>query len=90
MALQNSGLKYLTNANYLELLCRHVGPAFDKQLSLAELVAQLSWQLVLSSGFLSFADDHRWQVQILGAEAEESYTWLWAWADEASSILVRF
>jgi hypothetical protein len=40
----------------------------------------------LAAGLLSFGDRFQWRVQLLGTEAEETHTWLWAWANDASDI----
>ena len=69
-----------------ELLFRHTVSSFDKQLHLAELVEGLEWHLDLASGILSFGDRYAWRIQLLGTEAEETQTWLWAWANEASNL----
>ena len=70
------------------LVCysHHAAASFDKQLHLAELVEGLDWHLDLATGILSFGDRYAWQVQLLGTESEETQTWLWAWANEASNI----
>ena len=65
---------------------RYLATSFDKQLYLAELVEGLDWHLDLATGILSFGDRYAWRVQLLGTEAEETHTWLWAWANEASNI----
>jgi hypothetical protein len=65
---------------------RHVLASFDKQLYLSDLVGDLDWRFEMKSGLLSFGDQFHWQAQILGTESEESGTWLWAWANQASGI----
>ena len=60
--------------------------AFDRQLLLADLIGDLAWQYDLQTGFLSFGDRFAWQAEVLGTESQESGTWLWAWANNASSI----
>jgi hypothetical protein len=72
--------------HFHELFSRYIAVSFGKQLHLAELVGSSNWHFDLSSGLLSFGNEYRWQVQVLGSEAEESQTWLWAWANEASGI----
>jgi uncharacterized protein DUF6882 len=64
----------------------HVAASFDKQRHLAEFVGELNWHFDVTSGLLSFGEQCRWQVQILGTEADDSQTWLWAWANEESGI----
>jgi hypothetical protein len=65
---------------------RYLAASFDKQLYLANLIGEADWHLDMAAGLLSFGDRHRWHVQLLGTEANESQTWLWAWANEASGI----
>jgi len=69
-----------------DLLSRHAVASFDKQLHLSELVAEEDWHLDLVSGLLLFCDRFAWHAQLLGTEAEETHTWLWAWANETSHI----
>ena len=64
----------------------HLPLAFDRQLLLAELIEDLSWSYDVQSGILSFGDRFAWHAEVLGTESEESGTWLWAWANEASGI----
>lgn len=71
------------------LLTQHaslVAASLDKQLYLAELVGEEDWYLDLATGVLSFGDRFAWHAQLLGTEAEETQTWLWAWANEASNV----
>ena len=60
--------------------------AFDRQLLLADLIGDLPWVYNLRAGILSFGDRYHWKAEVLGTESEESRTWLWAWANEASNI----
>jgi hypothetical protein len=75
--------------DFSSLFCRHAAASFDKQLHFATLVGELNWHLDLASGLLTFADKYHWPAQILGTEAEDSQTWLWSWANEASQIPTR-
>ncbi len=68
---------------------RHLPFAFDRQLLLADLISDLPWSYDLQSGVLSFGDRFAWQAEILGTESEETSTWLWAWANDASNIPER-
>lgn len=70
----------------LYLFCCQAAISFGKQLFLAELVGSSDWHFDMPSGLLSFSDKYQWHAQILGTEADDSQTWLWAWANEASSI----
>ena len=64
----------------------HAVASFDKQLHLQELIAHLDWSFQLDTGLLSFGGSWQWRAQILGTQAEQSNTWLWAWANDASAI----
>ncbi|WP_145049916.1 DUF6882 domain-containing protein [Lignipirellula cremea] len=61
-------------------------PAFDRQLLLTELIEDLPWSYDLQVGVLSFGDRFHWKAEVLGTESDETGTWLWAWANEASNI----
>jgi hypothetical protein len=71
---------------YLSLFHRHVAFSFDKQLQLADLIGELNWSFNKPSGVLSFGDRFQWHVEILGTEAYDQDTWLWAWANQGSNI----
>jgi hypothetical protein len=71
---------------YSSLFHRHVAASFDKQLHLVDLVGELNWSFQKSTGLLSFGDHYHWHVSILGTEAYDSNTWLWAWANAASNL----
>ena len=66
-------------------LYRQVAIGIDKQLYLAKLFGAADWRFDLSSGLLTLGE-YRWHVQLLGTEADEGQTWLWAWANEQSGI----
>lgn len=72
---------------FKELLSQHVGLAFARQLALADLLEnQQSFNVDIRQGVCTFGNDLRFPIQILGSEAEDSDTWLWAWANEASNL----
>ncbi len=64
----------------------HLLLTFDRQLLLAELVQDLPWTYDIQKGVLSFGDQFHWKAEVLGTESQETGTWLWAWANEASNI----
>lgn len=70
----------------IDRFCRHVASSCDKQLHLNDLAGSLEWQYSMTTGVLSFGARFRWQAQLLGTEAHDSQTWLWAWANRASNI----
>jgi hypothetical protein len=65
---------------------QHTSFAFDRQLLLADLIGDLDWAYDLQTGILSFGDRFQWRAEVLGTESEETGTWLWAWANDASDI----
>lgn len=69
-----------------ELLARHVGSAFSRQIALAELLGERSWALDIDAGRVRFGRDLDFPIQILGTESESDQSWRWAWADEASDL----
>ena len=69
-----------------ELFSRHVATAFARQLALADHIGERDWRIDLTEGTAAFGDDLRYQVQLLGTESHLDQTWLWAWANEGSSI----
>lgn len=60
--------------------------AFDRQLLLADLIGDLPWAYDLQTGTLSFGGRFHWEAEVLGTESDETATWLWAWANDASDI----
>lgn len=67
-------------------LARHIGTAFARQLALADLLGERGWSLDLAEGIAHFGDDLHFPVQLLGSAAEDSASWLWAWANTASNL----
>jgi hypothetical protein len=53
-------------------------------MALSDLIGERGWQLDLTSGTVTFGDDLRYHIQILGTERHDDGTWLWAWASEAN------
>lgn len=50
------------------------------------LTGDRDWFFDLDIGLLFFDAKCRWQVQVLGTEAEHARNWLWAWANTGSNI----
>jgi hypothetical protein len=69
-----------------ELFTHHVGTAMARQLALADVVGECSWQLDLTTGVITIGDDHHYPVQLLGSESYQTDTWLWAWANTESDL----
>ncbi len=59
---------------------------FAKQMHLMTLVGEADWQFDTDTGTLEFSNGYRWKGQLLGSESRESFTWLWAWANQASNL----
>lgn len=73
---------------YNVLWTSHALYAFERQLRLVDLVGDLNWKYNSQSGVLFLGDRFRIEAEVLGTECEETGTWLWAWANEASNIPV--
>jgi hypothetical protein len=69
-----------------DLFAQHVATGMARQLALAELLGDRGWQLDLNAGSVTFGDDLRYPVQLLGTESHADRTWLWAWANTAGNI----
>ena len=65
---------------------QHAAATFDKQSFLNDVVGELDWEFTMDTGVLGFGGLHRWRAQFLGTQAEQSGTWMWGWANEASAI----
>jgi hypothetical protein len=65
----------------------HAALASERQHALAAALGDGPWRLSLGAGTLSL-DGGRFvfPIQFLGTQAEESNTWLWAWANQASNF----
>lgn len=72
--------------NYDTLLEKYAAVAFEKQYNLAEIIGENSWEIDINTGLIHFGDDSKFPMQILGSYSFDSGTWLWAWANEVSSI----
>jgi hypothetical protein len=77
---------------FSDLAAQHAGLAARKQLALGDFLGQHSWQLDLDRGQVDFGKSgllgrrRVYPVQVVGTEAEDSGTWLWAWANVESGI----
>jgi hypothetical protein len=64
----------------------HVASAFARQLALADVIGDRSWDLDLDDGQIKFGDDLSFPVQVLGSHSFSDDTWLWAWANTAADL----
>lgn len=71
---------------FLRLFEAHAPAVVERQLALGELLGEHNWWLDLTAGTLSFGERLICPVQVLGSEAENDQTWLWAWANSMSNI----
>ena len=69
-----------------QLFSQHAGSGFIKQLNFADLLGNRNWGVDLQKGTATFGDDLEFPLQLLGSEADNVQSWLWAWANEASNF----
>ena len=69
-----------------ELIEKYGGIALEKQFHFGEIVGDLSWNVDMQTGKISFGEKFVFPFQILGTFSHSSETWLWAWANERSGI----
>lgn len=69
-----------------DLMTEHGAASWDKQMCLMELIGEKAWNLDIRRGLLTFGGSLTFPVQLLGSEAEQAGTWLWAWANEGSNL----
>lgn len=71
-----------------ELMLRYGAIAWEKQLFLQDVLGDNppDWSFDMASGTLAFGDQHAFKIQLLGTVSEETATWMWAWANDASQI----
>ena len=74
------------SAELTRLFNDNAAASFDKQLALNGVVGDQDWRVDLAEGVLTFGQDQRWPVQLLGTESEETGTWLWGWANPSAGI----
>jgi len=74
-------LRSPTVTPFQKLFSQHVGAAFARQLAFADFLGDRNWSLTLSTGKVCFGDDLEYPIQLLGSEAHNNNTWLWAWAN---------
>ena len=73
-------------SSFDDLFTHHVATGMARQLALADLLGARGWQLDLNAGMVTFGDDLRYPVQLLGTESHGDGTWLWAWANTGSNL----
>ena len=73
-------------SSFDDLFAHHVATGMARQLALADLLGDRGWQLDLNTGTVTFGNDLRYPIQLLGTESHGDGTWLWAWANTGSNI----
>jgi hypothetical protein len=69
------------------LCAAHAALSSEKQTALAAALGDGPWRLSIGAGTISLdGGQFVFPIQLLGTQAEESNTWLWAWANEASNF----
>ncbi len=74
------------SSTFETLLLRHAARAYEKQMFLGTLIGSRDWFYDLKTGKLHFGKDIAFNMQLIGTEGYASSTWLWSWANTASSI----
>lgn len=66
--------------NLANLFHLHVAASLDRYTHLLEIAQGQPWKYQAETGRLVFGDRLSFQAQVLGYEAMDSQSWLWAWA----------
>ena len=69
-----------------ELMEYYGGITLEKQQHFSNIVGDLSWNVDIQAGEITFGNRLIFPFQILGTFSHSSETWLWAWANEQSGI----
>ncbi|MBO3741827.1 DUF6882 domain-containing protein [Actinoplanes flavus] len=73
-------------SSFDDLFAQHVATGMARQLALADLLGERGWQLDLNAGMVTFGNDLRYPIQLLGTESHTDGTWLWAWANQSAGV----
>ncbi len=76
----------MASAAFEALEAAHYGAALARQYALSDLLGDHEWHLDVPAGTIDFGQGRVYPVQLLGTEAEEPGTWLWAWANRQSDL----
>lgn len=71
---------------FAEQFATHAATSFARQLALADFLGEHHWHVDIDAGTVDFGARRTYGIQLLGTEAEEDDTWLWAWANEESGL----
>jgi len=65
------------------LFARHAGSAWLRQIWFQKYLGDGPWELSIDTGEADFGDDMKFEIQLLGSEAQGTdHSWQWAWANE--------
>jgi hypothetical protein len=67
---------------FKDIFSKYGAYSLDKQDNLAKTIGDLEGNLDLDEGILSFSDDLKFNIQILGFYSEEFKQWSWGWDNE--------
>ncbi len=70
----------------LAALERYALAALEKQDRLAGVAGDGPYDLLLDAGKVRFASGYEFSLQVLGTESDNTFTWLWAWAEEQTEL----
>lgn len=71
---------------FTKILSQHVGTAFARQLQFGQFLGDRNFNVNIEQGVVTFGSDLQYPIQLLGTEAEEDNSWLWAWANKGSNL----
>ena len=69
-----------------ELVERYIGIAYDKKMSMEEVLTGTSWNLDLNAGIITFGPERVFPMQVLGSFDKSTEIWTWGWANEKTKI----
>ncbi|MBB2910175.1 hypothetical protein FHS43_001438 [Streptosporangium becharense] len=72
--------------NLQQHLSRCIASSLARQIAFGELTGHLGWAVDVNTGTITFGDDLRFPIQLLGTESDAEQTWLWAWANTRSNL----
>lgn len=75
-----------TTSKFQALVSQHIATSLLKQQTLANFLGNHNWNVDMSAGSVDFGQGRVYPIQIVGTESELRRTWLWGWANAASSI----
>ena len=69
-----------------DIFARNVGWSLHKNAHLLDLIGDAGWDFSMEEGRLRFDNGMAFRAEVVGSESDQSDTWLWAWANDASGI----